>query len=142
MADVAKRSVIVGIVTARYSSQRFPGKVLGDLQGRPMLAHTLDRARFTVSTMSWSRPQLTGLTMSSPSSRTRRASPAGAAPWRMFWVAFLPPHWRTRLTRWFGSAATVRCSIPAWSPRYCCQWPASSRFQGLVDRRLVWSNLT
>jgi spore coat polysaccharide biosynthesis protein SpsF (cytidylyltransferase family) len=45
MADVANHCVVVGIVTARYSSQRFPGKVLGDLQGRPMLAHTLDRLR-------------------------------------------------------------------------------------------------
>jgi spore coat polysaccharide biosynthesis protein SpsF len=38
-------AVIVAVVTARFSSQRFPGKVLRALHGRPMLAHTLDRLR-------------------------------------------------------------------------------------------------
>jgi len=45
MADVTKSGKFVAIVTARYSSRRFPGKVLHKLHGRPMLAHTLDRLK-------------------------------------------------------------------------------------------------
>ncbi len=37
--------VIVGIVPARYSSVRFPGKPLALLAGRPMLLHVLDAGR-------------------------------------------------------------------------------------------------
>ena len=33
----------VAIIQARMGSTRFPGKVLADLQGRPMLAHIVDR---------------------------------------------------------------------------------------------------
>lgn len=33
----------VAIIQARMGSTRFPGKVLADLQGRPMLAHIIDR---------------------------------------------------------------------------------------------------
>lgn len=34
---------VVGVVTARLSSRRLPGKVLLPLLGRPMLSHTIDR---------------------------------------------------------------------------------------------------
>jgi 3-deoxy-D-manno-octulosonate cytidylyltransferase len=37
--------VIVGIVPARYSSVRFPGKPLALLAGRPMVLHVLDAGR-------------------------------------------------------------------------------------------------
>ncbi|MBI3475467.1 MAG: aminotransferase class III-fold pyridoxal phosphate-dependent enzyme [Acidobacteria bacterium] len=37
--------MIVAIVQARMGSQRFPGKTLVDLQGRPMLARVVDRVR-------------------------------------------------------------------------------------------------
>jgi 3-deoxy-manno-octulosonate cytidylyltransferase (CMP-KDO synthetase) len=34
-----------GIIPARYSSQRFPGKPLADILGRPMIWHVFERAR-------------------------------------------------------------------------------------------------
>jgi 3-deoxy-manno-octulosonate cytidylyltransferase (CMP-KDO synthetase) len=37
--------VRVAIIPARFQSTRFPGKVLADLGGRPMVAHVVDRAR-------------------------------------------------------------------------------------------------
>ncbi len=36
---------VVVIIPARYASQRFPGKVLAPLAGRPLLAHVIERAR-------------------------------------------------------------------------------------------------
>lgn len=36
---------LVAVITARLSSQRLPGKVLRSLQGRPLLAHVVDRLR-------------------------------------------------------------------------------------------------
>jgi 3-deoxy-manno-octulosonate cytidylyltransferase (CMP-KDO synthetase) len=33
------------IIPARYGAQRFPGKPLADLAGRPIIAHVVDRAR-------------------------------------------------------------------------------------------------
>ncbi len=35
---------IVGIIPARYGSSRLPGKPLAEINGRPMIAHVLDRA--------------------------------------------------------------------------------------------------
>lgn len=35
----------VALIQARMSSSRFPGKVLADLDGRPMIAYMMDRAR-------------------------------------------------------------------------------------------------
>jgi spore coat polysaccharide biosynthesis protein SpsF len=43
-ADIIDRAVI-GIVQARMSSKRLPGKVLADIAGRPMLAWVVERAR-------------------------------------------------------------------------------------------------
>jgi len=34
-----------GIIPARYASQRFPGKPLADILGRPMILHVFERAR-------------------------------------------------------------------------------------------------
>jgi len=34
-----------GIIPARYDSQRFPGKPLADILGRPMIQHVFERAR-------------------------------------------------------------------------------------------------
>ena len=36
---------VIGVIPARYSSTRFEGKVLADLQGKPMLQHVWERAR-------------------------------------------------------------------------------------------------
>ena len=35
----------VGVIPARYGSVRFPGKVLADLQGMPLVQHVYERAR-------------------------------------------------------------------------------------------------
>ena len=35
----------LGIVPARYASERFPGKPLAPIAGRPMIAHVVERAR-------------------------------------------------------------------------------------------------
>ncbi len=37
--------VIVAIIPARYGSERFPGKVIAPLDGRPLLVHTYERAK-------------------------------------------------------------------------------------------------
>lgn len=37
--------IVCAIIQARLSSKRFPGKVLADLNGRPILAHVIERAR-------------------------------------------------------------------------------------------------
>lgn len=36
---------VIAIIQARLGSQRFPGKVLADLCGRPMLAHVVERVK-------------------------------------------------------------------------------------------------
>lgn len=36
---------IVAVIPARYGSTRFPGKLLADLCGKPLIAHTIERAR-------------------------------------------------------------------------------------------------
>lgn len=36
---------VIGVIPARYSSTRFEGKVLADIQGKPMLQHVWERAK-------------------------------------------------------------------------------------------------
>jgi 3-deoxy-manno-octulosonate cytidylyltransferase (CMP-KDO synthetase) len=36
---------VVGIIPARYASKRLPGKMLLDVAGKPLIMHTVDRAR-------------------------------------------------------------------------------------------------
>lgn len=36
---------IIGVIPARYSSVRFPGKVLADVLGKPMIQHVWERAK-------------------------------------------------------------------------------------------------
>ncbi|MFA5089911.1 MAG: 3-deoxy-manno-octulosonate cytidylyltransferase [Candidatus Omnitrophota bacterium] len=36
---------VIGVIPARYSSTRFSGKVLADINGKPMLQHVWERAR-------------------------------------------------------------------------------------------------
>jgi len=36
---------VIGIIPARYSSSRFPGKVLADISGKPMIQHVWERAK-------------------------------------------------------------------------------------------------
>lgn len=36
---------VIGIIPARYASTRFPGKVLADIDGRPMIQHVWERAK-------------------------------------------------------------------------------------------------
>ena len=36
-------SYVVAIIPARYASQRFPGKVLADINGRPLIQHVYER---------------------------------------------------------------------------------------------------
>lgn len=38
------RPQVVGLIPARYASKRFPGKVLADLGGKPILQHVVERA--------------------------------------------------------------------------------------------------
>lgn len=38
-------SDVVAVIPARHGSQRFPGKPLADLHGRPLIAHVVDAAR-------------------------------------------------------------------------------------------------
>lgn len=40
---------VVGIIPARYSSTRLPGKPLADILGKPMIQHTVERARLCKS---------------------------------------------------------------------------------------------
>ena len=40
---------ITGIIPARYSSTRFPGKPLADILGKPMIQHVYERARLAES---------------------------------------------------------------------------------------------
>lgn len=35
---------VIGVIPARYSSSRFPGKVLADIMGKPMIQHVWERA--------------------------------------------------------------------------------------------------
>jgi 3-deoxy-manno-octulosonate cytidylyltransferase (CMP-KDO synthetase) len=35
----------IAVIPARYASTRFPGKVLADLRGKPMIQHVVERAR-------------------------------------------------------------------------------------------------
>jgi len=39
---------VIGIIPARYSSTRFPGKVLADILGKPMIQHVWERAKQAV----------------------------------------------------------------------------------------------
>jgi 3-deoxy-manno-octulosonate cytidylyltransferase (CMP-KDO synthetase) len=41
----APRGRVVGVIPARFGSTRFPGKVLADLGGKPMVQHVYERAR-------------------------------------------------------------------------------------------------
>ncbi len=36
---------VIGVIPARYASKRLPGKMLLDLAGKPLIMHTVDRAR-------------------------------------------------------------------------------------------------
>jgi len=48
MADINHNNGLppcYGIIPARYASQRFPGKPLADILGRPMILHVFERAR-------------------------------------------------------------------------------------------------
>ncbi|MBN2831226.1 MAG: 3-deoxy-manno-octulosonate cytidylyltransferase [Candidatus Omnitrophica bacterium] len=36
---------VIGVIPARYSSTRFPGKVLADIMGKPMIQHVWERAK-------------------------------------------------------------------------------------------------
>jgi 3-deoxy-manno-octulosonate cytidylyltransferase (CMP-KDO synthetase) len=42
-ADLPSR--VVAVIPARFASQRFPGKPLASIAGRPMIVHVLERAR-------------------------------------------------------------------------------------------------
>ena len=41
---MGRNSRIVGIIPARYNSKRFPGKLLADLNGKPIIQHTWEQA--------------------------------------------------------------------------------------------------
>ena len=40
---------ILGVIPARYSSSRFPGKPLADISGKPMIQHVYERSRLAKS---------------------------------------------------------------------------------------------
>ncbi len=39
-----KKTRVIGIIPARYASKRFPGKLLADLNGKPVIQHTWEQA--------------------------------------------------------------------------------------------------
>ena len=39
------RQKIIGVIPARYQSTRFPGKIIADLCGKPMIQHVYERAK-------------------------------------------------------------------------------------------------
>lgn len=41
----AKKPRVLGVVPARYASTRFPGKIIADLAGKPLVLHAYERAR-------------------------------------------------------------------------------------------------
>ncbi len=40
-----KKPKVVAIIPARYESNRFPGKPLAKIDGKPMIQHVVERAR-------------------------------------------------------------------------------------------------
>ena len=46
----------VAVIQARMGSTRFPGKVLAESQGRPMLAHIVERCSRADTVDRWSWP--------------------------------------------------------------------------------------
>ena len=40
---------VVAIIPARYKSNRFPGKPLADINGKPMIQHVVERANLVES---------------------------------------------------------------------------------------------
>lgn len=45
MKGVDKMEKVMCVIPARYASSRFPGKVLADILGKPMIQHVYDRAK-------------------------------------------------------------------------------------------------
>lgn len=45
MKGVGKMEKVMCVIPARYASSRFPGKVLADILGKPMIQHVYDRAK-------------------------------------------------------------------------------------------------
>ncbi|MBQ9581661.1 MAG: NTP transferase domain-containing protein, partial [Synergistaceae bacterium] len=39
----------LGVIPARFSSSRFPGKPLADINGKPMIQHVYERAKLSSS---------------------------------------------------------------------------------------------
>jgi 3-deoxy-manno-octulosonate cytidylyltransferase (CMP-KDO synthetase) len=46
-----KKMKYIGIIPARYASTRFPGKPLADINGKPMIRHTYERAKEVLDTV-------------------------------------------------------------------------------------------
>jgi len=40
-----RKPLIMGVIPARYKSKRFPGKVLADISGKPMIQHVYERSK-------------------------------------------------------------------------------------------------
>ena len=104
------RGVISCLIQARMGSSRFPGKVLQDLSGRPMLWHVVNRVR---------RAQRRGQGCGGdhgPASGRRDCAflPAGrnwyviAAAKRMCWTAFIRRPRQMAPTLWCESRLIVR----------------------------------
>ena len=45
MKENTERKDVIGVIPARYSSTRFEGKVLADINGKPMIQHVWERAK-------------------------------------------------------------------------------------------------
>ena len=45
MSDPAEKSNVLVVIPARYGSSRFPGKALADLEGLPLIVHTVANAQ-------------------------------------------------------------------------------------------------
>jgi 3-deoxy-manno-octulosonate cytidylyltransferase (CMP-KDO synthetase) len=48
MKNGSEKKDVIGVIPARFSSTRFEGKVLADINGKPMIQHVWERARQTM----------------------------------------------------------------------------------------------
>jgi len=111
----------VAIIQARMNSSRFPGKVLADLCGKPVIQHVIERVREAERIGQWSPNSVVVATSES-------TSDDALAEWcSEFGVNLFRGSEHDVLSRFTACAAGYRADIPM--PRQCylsgdqqCQW--------------------